>query len=295
MSAVRLTIAASLMFAAMGVCIKFASQHHGSGEIVFYRGVVGALMIAALGRWRGESMRTGLGWQHAQRSVVGVVALILWFQAIAALPLATAVTLNYTSTLWLAVILVGAALRAPSRRVDRRSLWAVTIGFIGIVLVLRPTIESHLVWYGVLGLISGLLAAIGYQQVATLSRAGEPETRIVFYFSLGSVAGGAAMVAIEGWRAPAWPGLGWMLAVGALSTVAQLMLTRAYASGATLLTASLQYAGIAFSFLFGVLLFDDAITVLAVVGVLLIVGAGILATHIRRVPESKCTATRVRA
>jgi drug/metabolite transporter (DMT)-like permease len=266
----------------MGACIKFASQHHGSGEILMVRGVVGVVLIAALSLWRGESLRTRLPWQHASRSAIGVLALALWFQAIAALPLATAVTLNYTSSLWLAAILTGSALWMSGRRVQLGLLWTVVIGFIGIVLVLRPTIESHVLWYGLLGLISGLLAAISYLQVAALQRAGEPETRMVLYFSLASVVGGAAMSAPGGWHAPQWPALGWLLAVGVLSTVAQLMLTRAYARGPTLVAASVQYLGIAFAFFYGVALFGDVVSGLALLGIVFIVGAGIGANHLRR-------------
>jgi drug/metabolite transporter (DMT)-like permease len=269
----------------MGVCIKFASLYHGSGEIVMCRGVVGAVMIGAVSRWRGESLRTTVPWRHASRSATGVAALTLWFQSIAVLPLATAVTMNYTSSLWLAVILLGSALWMSGQRVEQRLLWTVVVGFIGVMLVLRPTIESNALWYGVLGLGSGLLSALSYLQVAALGRAGEPETRIVFYFSIAGVVGGAAMSAAGEWHALQWPGLGWLLAVGVLSTVAQLMLTRAYARGTTLVTASLQYLGIAFSFIYGVVLFGDEVSWQALLGILLMVGAGIRATQLRRVHE----------
>ncbi len=269
----------------MGVCIKFASLYHGSGEIVMYRGLVGAVMIGVVSRWRGESLRTTVPWRHASRSATGVAALTLWFHSIAVLPLATAVTMNYTSSLWLAAILMGSALWMSGQRVEQRLLWTVVVGFVGVVLVLRPTIESHALWYGVLGLASGLLSALSYLQLAALGRAGEPEARIVFYFSIAGVVGGAAMSAAGEWRALQWPGLGWLLAVGVLSTVAQLMLTRAYARGTTLVTASLQYLGIAFSFIYGVVLFGDALSWQALLGIFLMVGAGIRATQLRRVHE----------
>jgi drug/metabolite transporter (DMT)-like permease len=289
---VGVTVVASLLFATMGVCIKFASLYYGSGEIVMYRGVVGALAMAAISRWRGESLRTRVPWKHASRSVTGVAALTLWFQSIAVLPLATAVTMNYTSSLWLAAILTGSTLWMSGQRVAPRLLWTVVIGFVGVVLVLRPTIESQALWYGVLGLASGLLSALSYLQVAALGRAGEPDTRIVFYFSVAGVLGGAALSAAGRWHALAWPGLGWLLAVGVLSTVAQLLLTRAYALGPALVTASLQYLGIAFSFLYGVALFGDAIGWHGLLGIILIVAAGIVATRMRHAPSSSRDAPR---
>jgi S-adenosylmethionine uptake transporter len=72
-----------------------------------------------------------------------------------------------------------------------------------------------------------------------------------------------------------------LLAIGLLATLAQWMLTRAYARGATLGIAALQYLGIVFSFAFGAILFHDAVTPLAVAGMLLIITAGVAATLLR--------------
>ena len=282
MSAPWLIAVASLLFAAMGVCVKFASEHYGSGEIVMYRGLVGALMIGTMSCWRGESLRTAVPAQHFLRSLTGVVALCLWFHAIGALPLATAMTLNYTSSLWLALFLLGGAAALGTRPVDARLVFAVLAGFVGVVLVLRPTLGQDQLWLGLMGLLSGMVSAAGYLQVTALARAGESDSRIVFYFSIGGVLGGATLSMLTGWHAHSWLGIGWLLAVGVLATAAQLMLTGAYARGPTLVNASLQYLGIGFSFMFGVLLFDDRITWVAVVGMALIVGAGIGSTMLRR-------------
>jgi drug/metabolite transporter (DMT)-like permease len=280
-SASWLIVIASLLFATMGVCVKLAAAHYGSGEIVMYRGLVGALLIFVVSRWRGESLRTALPAQHCLRSLTGVTALCLWFYAIAELPLATAMTLNYTSSLWIALFLAGSAAVLRTQPVDGRLALAAVLGFTGVVLVLRPTIEHEQWWYGLVGLLSGLVSAAGYLQVAALGRAGETESRIVFYFSLGGVLGGAALSSATVWHAHSWSGIGLLLAVGVLATLGQLMLTRAYARGRTLVNASLQYLGIGFSFLYGVLLFDDRITWLATLGMLLIVGAGVHATILR--------------
>lgn len=281
MSASWLIVVASLLFATMGVCVKLASSHYGSGEIVMYRGLVGALMIFGITRWRGESLQTALPAQHCLRSLTGVTALCLWFYAIGQLPLATAMTLNYTSSLWIALFLVGSASVLKTQPVDGRLVIAALLGFVGVVLVLRPTLEHQQWWSGLIGLLSGMVSATGYLQVAALGRAGETESRIVFYFSIGGVLGGAALSSATGWHAHHWNGIGLLLAVGVLATTAQLMLTRAYARGRTLVNASLQYLGIGFAFLFGVLLFDDRATWIAALGMLLIVGAGVRATVLR--------------
>ena len=276
---------ATLLFATMGVCVKLASAHYATGEIVFYRGVIGALFIASLTRFRGGSLRTTVPGMHFWRSASGVCALCLWFFSIGHLPLATAVTLNYMSSVWMALFLIGGAvmLGSPGGRspVDGRLVATVLVGFAGVALVLRPTLEHNQLWAGVLGLLSGMLSATAYLQVTALGRAGEPEYRVVFYFSLGSIAAGGLWMIGAGASAHSLQGVVLLLATGVLATVAQMLMTRAYAIGRTLSNASLQYLGIVFSFLYGVWLFDDPVTWMAVSGMLLIVCAGVAATLLR--------------
>lgn len=275
-------VASSLLFATMGVCVKLASQRYGAAEIVFYRGLVGLVFIALLARWRGQSLRTPVPSMHLWRSVVGVTALCLWFHAIGGLPLATAMTLNYMSSVWMALFLIGGAVMLGSARVDGRLVATVLAGFAGVAMILRPTIGEDQLWHGLAGLLSGLLAGMAYLQVTALGRAGEPETRVVFYFSLGGVAAGAVLTVLTtGFGGHTAGGLALLLAVGLLATTAQLMMTRAYAIGRTLVNASLQYLGIAFSFVFGVWLFDDPVTPLALAGMLLVVAAGLAAVRLR--------------
>ena len=278
-----LMVLASLLFALMGVCVKFASAHYAAGEIVLYRGAVGALAIAAMVRSRGGTLRTRLPAMHFWRSLTGVCALSLWFFSIGRLPLATAVTLNYMSSVWMALFLIGGAIALGGARVDARLVCTVLVGFAGVAMVLQPAIEREQFWGAFAGLMSGVLAAMAYLQVTALGRAGEPVYRIVFYFSLGGVVAGALTAPFTGGlHGHSLVGVALLLAVGLLATLAQASITRAYSTGVTLVNASLQYTGIAWSFVFGVLWFDDPVTVLALVGMVLIAGAGIAATRLRR-------------
>ena len=67
----------------------------------------------------------------------------------------------------------------------------VLLGFVGVVLTLRPTIDQNQLFAGVVGLLSGMGAALAYMQVTALGKVGEPEVRTVFYFSVGTVVVGA--------------------------------------------------------------------------------------------------------
>jgi drug/metabolite transporter (DMT)-like permease len=282
MSAPWLMLGASLLFATMGVCVKLASAQYAAAELVFYRGLIGAAFITVLLRLRGGSLRTPVPGMHVWRSIVGVASLCLWFYAIGGLPLATAMTLNYMSSVWMALFLIGGAVLLGAQRVDPRLVATVLVGFAGVALVLRPTFEHNQLWHGLAGLMSGMLAALAYLQVTALGRAGEPEARIVFYFSLGGVVAGGSMMLLWTGAAPhTATGVALLLAIGLLATVAQIMMTRAYAIGRTLSNASLQYLGILFSFIYGVLLFADPVTWMALAGMALIVAAGLAATLLR--------------
>jgi drug/metabolite transporter (DMT)-like permease len=275
-------IAATFLFATMGVCVKLASDLYDTNEIVMYRGLVGVAMMAALSRWQGQSLRTKVPAMHFWRSLSGVVALSLWFYAIGKLPLATAVTLNYMSSVWMALFLIGGAVMLGSARVDGRLVGAVLLGFVGVALILRPTLDQRQLWHGLAGLLSGMLSALAYLQVTSLGRAGEPEYRIVFYFSLGGVLAGALGTLVVGdLHGHSLKGAALLLAMGLLATAAQLLMTRAYGTGKPLVNASLQYLGIVFSFIYGVAFFHDAITWHALVGMSLIIGAGLAASMLR--------------
>ncbi len=284
---------AALLFSLMSLCVKLASPTYGAGEIVFYRSLVGLLLMAGVMRWRGIALATRVPAMHFWRSLSGVSALCLWFYAIGNLPLATAVTLNYMSSIWIALFLIGGAVlvgggggggggRPGGGGVDGRLVASVLAGFAGVALVLRPTIAQDQLWHGLCGLMSGLLAAMAYLQVTALGRAGEPEERVVLYFSLAGIAAGLGLAVVSsGLHGHTLRGLALLLAIGVLAAGAQWMLTRAYAIGAPLANAALQYLGILFSFGLGVWLFDDPVTVSALAGMALIVVAGLTATLLR--------------
>jgi drug/metabolite transporter (DMT)-like permease len=281
-------LAAALFFAAMAVCVKIASAWFNSAELVFYRGLLGMLILWLLARSQGVTLRTQFPGMHAWRSLVGVLSLGAWFYALAGLPLATAMTLNYMSSVWIAAFLVGGALLNwnPQQAQDhplRQGPLVLTVvaGFVGVVLMLRPTVERNQVFAGMVGLLSGLTAAFAYMQVMALAKMGEPAMRTVFYFAVGSAVAGAAAMLLTGISPWDWQHALWLVPIAALASLGQLCMTRAYSHGATLVVANLQYSGIVFGALFGVLVFGDTIPAMGWAGMGLIVASGIAATVLR--------------
>jgi len=277
-------VLASFLFATMGVCVKLASTSFNAFELVLYRGLVGMVFMALIVQARGSGLRTRFAGMQAWRSLVGVISLIAWFYAIAYLPLATAVTLNYMSSIWVAAFLIGGALlytRGPMQPRQGLLMLTVLTGFGGVVMILRPTLEQNQLFAGLIGLMSGLLAALAYIQVTALGRLGEPEERTVFYFALGSALGGGIGVMFTGLSEWDWQAAVWLLPIGVLASIAQWCMTRAYSQGPTLVAANLQYSGIVFAALYSLLLFGDQIPLLGWLGMLVIVVSGVVATALR--------------
>lgn len=271
-------IVAAALFAVMGACVKLAAADYSTAEIVFYRGLTGAVILLVYARLRGLELATPVAAMHVRRGAVGVVALALWFYAIGALPMGTAMTLNYTSPLVVAAFAVGAAARAR-QRIDWRLAAAVVGGFVGVVLVLQPSFRAGQTLAALAGAASGFISALAYWHVKALGRAGEPEWRTVFYFSLSGAALGLAGAAVTGLTlAHSARGAALLGAVGVTATLAQLAMTRAYGRGATLLTAALQFSAVVFAAALGAALFGDRLGVGAAAGMALIVASGIAAT-----------------
>ncbi|MEY4318030.1 MAG: hypothetical protein RI902_1838 [Pseudomonadota bacterium] len=274
-------------FATMGVCIKYASAHFNSAELVFYRGAIGILFLGAIARQQKVSLRTRYPGMHIWRAVIGTLSLSAWFYAIAHLPLATAMTLNYMSSVWVAAFLVGGTLIHWQPQ-EGKSPWSqgplaltVIAGFAGVVMLLRPTMEQNQIFAGLIGLLSGFAAAFAYMQVMALGRVGESETRTVFYFAIGTLVAGAIGMGFAGVSEWDWQFAVWLIPVGVFASLGQLCMTRAYSQGATLVVANLQYSGIVFAALYSLFLFGDDIPMLGWAGMALIVASGIVATLLR--------------
>jgi len=278
-------VLASFLFATMAVGVKSASQSFTTFEVIFYRGLVSVIFMAVVVRARGASLRTPVPMMHLTRSAVGVLSLSSWFYAIAHLPLATAMTLNYMSGVWVAAFILGGALLYGQAQKHGALMGTVMLGFAGVVMTLRPTIDHDQLFAGLIGLLSGIGAALAYMQVTALGKAGEPEERTVFYFSVGTALVGAVGMLFTDrtpWTEVSPQAAAWLIPIGVLAALGQWCMTRAYRKGATLVVASMQYSGIIFACIYGVLLFGDTIAPLGWAGIAVIVTSGVIATVLRQ-------------
>lgn len=276
---------ASFAFAAMGAGVKLASEFYTTSELLFYRGLIGAVILFAIVRHRGGSFRTPFPKEHLVRSLVGVTSLWLWFFAIGKLPLATAMTLNYMAPIWMAAGLFLAGWWSRTSTPEWPLVLAVGASFFGVMLVLQPAIETNQWLGGLAGVCSSVISAMAYMQVRKLGQMGEPEYRVVFYFSLTTACVGLAGTLGGDGNPSGFPfhghtggGALLLLGIGAAALMAQMAMTRAYRVGKVLVVANLQYTGIVFSSLWGLALWGDRFNWSVWLGIGVILASGIAAT-----------------
>jgi S-adenosylmethionine uptake transporter len=239
-------------------------------------------MLLSMIRLQGGSFRTPFPKEHLWRSVVGVVSLWMWFYAIGRLPLATAVTLNYMAPIWLATYMFITGWWRGRGLPEWPLALAIVLSFIGVTLVLRPAVETHEWVGGLVAIGSSVIAAMAYMQVRRLGQMGEPEYRVVFYFSVtmgcAGLVGSLLGNGMDTFRPQSWHGIGLLLAIAGSGLLAQIAMTRAYRIGKVLVVANLQYTGIVFSSLWGMALWGDVFDWHVWLGMAVILASGIAAT-----------------
>lgn len=265
---------ATFFFALMGTFVKLGGENFTTTELVFYRSSISLFFIMSIMRWNKVSYSSNYIKLHLTRSSIGFISLLFFFYAIKHLPLSTAISLNYTSPLFLG-LLMPLILR---RKIKRWLFLAVAIGFIGVFFILKPTFENQNYFAGLIGLISGLGAAMAYLFVTQLGQLKEPDLRTIFYFTLISTFCSGIMMLFDEIHNIQFKYILILFGLGVSATIAQIAITKAYRVGNTLGNAGLSYLTIIFSTIIGVVWFGEFIDWQTAFGILLIIISGIFAS-----------------
>jgi drug/metabolite transporter (DMT)-like permease len=272
-------LVAGFFFAAVGVFVKIGSTDFGAAELGFYRCFFTVLVALPAIRMMGSTVKSQYLGTHLLRGLLGAVSLIGYFYAITQLPLATAVTLNYTSPLFLAVtttVVLG----------ERFSPWlifAIVLGFGGVTMLLQPNFEEGKAGAAMIGLFSGVIASWAYLSVRTLGRLGEPDWRVVFWFgAVGATVCALWQLITTGFHAIRWDNAWVLIGLGVSGVLAQLAMTRAYRTGNTLVVGAFSYSAIVFGTIATIVLWQDRLTGFEWAGMAVIIGAGILAMRVEK-------------
>jgi drug/metabolite transporter (DMT)-like permease len=261
-------IISCIAFASMWVMIRYASRDLHAFQIVFFRNAIGVLALSPMLLMNKGLLRIDRIGTHVRRATSGLIATLATFYAVSHAPLATALSINYTAPLFAtvgAVIFLGERVRA-------RRVAALAVGFVGMLIVVRP---------GALPMTPGVAAAMvsavatAFSIVAIRALVSSDDSRAVAAWSFILMTLPSLLVASFVWTTPpmrVWP---FLLFIGCAAAVGQLSLSKAFALAEA--SAILPYDFVRFGLITiaGILLFGERLDALTLVG-----GAIILATTI---------------
>jgi drug/metabolite transporter (DMT)-like permease len=270
-------IAAAFLFAMMNGAIRLLGDGIYAGgaegmhpfQIAFFRNVFAlTIMLPWLARNGRVVLRTDRLKVHFWRAGIGLIAMLSWFSAVAYLPLAEAVALNFTVPLFAtagAAIFLGEVVRA-------RRWTATAVGFLGVLIILRPGITEFTPLM-TLPVIAACFMACSMLIVKSLSGTEAPAS-VVLYMNLllTPLSLGPALFV---WRAPTLAELGLGAFIGLCAVVAHISFTRGFARADASAMMPFDYARLPFVAAVGFVLFGEMPDVWTWVGAAVIAGAAI--------------------
>jgi drug/metabolite transporter (DMT)-like permease len=269
--AAGLVVVASLLFAAMNVLAKAATLRGvPSLEVACARATVGAVGLGLLARLRGLDLRVGDRRTLAVRVVAGTGAMICTFHSLSSLPLGEATALLNTAPLFIAALGWLVLGERPSALTGA----ALVAGFVGVVLIVGPATPGGATWDATVAVLASLLSAVAMVSLRRMGGRERPEAIVVHFSAVAAVATG--LLGARDFVVPDALGGAFMLGAGLTATVAQVAMTRAYALETAARIGGGGYLIVAVSPVAGMLLFGETPGWVSLVGITVILGAGVL-------------------
>jgi drug/metabolite transporter (DMT)-like permease len=277
-----LKLVSAVLFAVMSALIRYLGVRYPIGEVVFFRSAFAILPVMMVYAWRGElaaALRTESPLGQASRGALSIVGMFCNFGALARLPLIEANAIGFSSPL------IGVALAALvlKERVRIYRWTAVTVGFVGVLVVLSPHFSASEMTavlasagsvIGVTYAIAGSITNAGTMiQTRHLTRS-EKTSSIVFYFSAICALSGLATLPFW-WVTPTQTELAVLLAIGFLGGMGHILLTESYRYASASVVAPFDYTSMIWALLLGYAMFGETPTFMIVLGSAIIAGAGL--------------------
>jgi len=260
-------VAGGLLFVAVTVLVRHLGSDLPAVEAAFIRYLVGVvLLLPALWRMRTRLFSNGNTRLYVLRGVVHGVAVMLWFYAMARIPLAEVTAIGFSTP----VITALGAILVFREQVRARRMLAIAAGFIGTLIILRPGFQSI-----ELGSLAQLVAAFFFAGSFLLAKrmtqsesSGDILVMLSIYCTLALMPG-----AIYYWREPTLTEVGWLALVAVFATAGHYAITRAIAAAPLTVTQPLSFLQLIWAVVFGYWLFDEVPDTWVIVGGLVIIAA----------------------
>lgn len=274
---------ASFCFAIMGAMAKELSLYMDSLEVVFFRNLIGVVLISVSFFKVPIKQEGGKPFLLFFRGLMGFMALVAFFYNIAHISLADAMTFSRTSPMFTALL----AFWFLKEKIGTKEIVALVIGFLGIVFIMKPD-GLRLDLTDILGLLSGFGAALAYTSVKELKKYYDTRV-IVLSFMLTGTVGPILLIVFNDYLNVEFlkatfvvPDLKmwiFILGLGASATVAQIYMTKAYGATKAGIVGAISYANILFSIIIGVILGDSLPDFWGALGISLVIFGGILVAN----------------
>jgi len=274
---------ASFTFAIMGAFAKLASESMSSLEVVFFRNIAGVILVGIAVLKKPMQHKGGKPFLLFFRGFMGFVALLAFFYNIAHIPLGDAMTYSKTSPIFTALF----AWLFLHEKLSVKAWMAVFVGFIGIVFITQPS-GLGFSKYDLLGIFSGVGAALAYTSVRELKQYYDTRAIVLSFMVTGTVGPLILFVIAPFVHLPELDfifsefvlpqGIVWvyLLAMGALATLSQVLMTKAYGETKAGIVGAVSYTNILFSVVVGLFLGDALPSLSTTFGIVLIVFAGVM-------------------
>ncbi|MCC9136374.1 DMT family transporter [Pontibacter silvestris] len=265
---VRYMLLSTLFFSLMNVCVK-SLAHIPAVEVIFFRSVISLVMsFVVLRRAHVSVWGNNHKWLIA-RGVTGAAALILFFNTLQNIPLATAATVQYMSPIFTAVL----GIFLVKERVKPWQWAFFLVSFAGVLVIegVETEVDTFYLWLGVL---SSVFTGLAYTIVRKLSTSEHPLV-IIFYFPLVTLPI-VGFYLLFNWVQPQSWDWALLLLVGVLTQLGQYYMTMSYQAEEISKVANLNYIGIIYALVLGYILFDEEFSFLTYAGMALVLVGVIL-------------------
>tara|TARA_B100000953_G_scaffold217968_1_gene180291 strand:- start:100 stop:975 length:876 start_codon:yes stop_codon:yes gene_type:complete len=268
-AAIAWMVLAGLCFSATGVFVKLSGGHVIVWTVIFGRSAVIAVMTFILSKIQKVSLSFKDPKWLISRCITGFSAMACYFYAIPLIPLTTAVVLQWTSPLFVALF-SGYLIK---EKVSPFLFVCIGIAFTGTVLIISPSFEAVEI-NALYALASGILSALAYLSIRELRSTASSES-VVFWFAIFCVMVSLPLSAKELTTLSSYE-IQVLVAVGITAGVGQIGMTRAFHAAKAAYIGAFSYSTVVVSWIYGLFIFDEVLSSWDMVGTLLIVGSGII-------------------
>ncbi|MBN8192005.1 DMT family transporter [Bacillus sp. NTK074B] len=267
---VLLAVLSSLTFSIMNALVKGVGDSIPSSEVVFFRSIIGALLIFLFMKKKSVPFsRSGIP-MLMLRGMLGAFYLLAYFYTISKITLADASILAHLSPFF-AVLFSFLFLK---EKVPKGALTILPLVVLGIALVAKPGVYSSYSVHALVGVLGALFAGGAAASIRYLSKT-HHSYEIVFYFlAAGTIA--ALPIMWDSFVIPSVRDSLFLLAIGVVSLIGQVFLTRAFTHESVVVVEVARYIGIVFNAMWGFLFWTEIPDIYTISGGILIVTACIL-------------------